>query len=116
MTGASYTPSLFNDALGDPGAVEAAVLKQVAKLRDLGYVEDHHAGLVQLAVMTARDVDMSFGRGAPSGRANLYRVLNEVLEQLPHPEAASTDVLQEVLAAITAPPTAEELAELGLDG
>jgi len=82
------------------GAVAAEVSRQVEKLRDLGYIEDHHAGLVALALATARDIDRSFGKGAPSGRANLLRVMNEILQTLPQPEMASKSKLDEVVDAM----------------
>jgi len=84
------------------GSMEKAIGRQVDVLRRLGYIEDHHAGQVELALHTARDVDRSFGKGAPSGRANLLRVMNEILESLPHPEAASRDKLDEVVQALLA--------------
>lgn len=95
-----------------PGVLEKAVDAQVKKLRELGYIEDHHAALVELARVTARDIDRSFGRGAPSGRANLLRVMNEVLESLPQPEAASSDQVGDVVAAIRAAAAAELEAEV----
>jgi hypothetical protein len=82
------------------GPLEAAVTAQVDKLTELGYIESHHAGQVELAKVTARDIDRSFGKGAPSGRANLLRVMNEILETLPQPEAASKDKLDEVVEAL----------------
>ena len=82
------------------GTVEAEVRRQVAKLQELGYIEDHHAGLVALAVATAADIDRSFGKGAPSGRANLLRVMNEILQTLPQPEMASKSKLDEVVDAM----------------
>ena len=84
----------------EAGTLEVEVRKQVTALQDLGYLERHHAGLVALATTTARDLDRSFGRGAPSGRANLLRVMNEILMTLPQPEAASKDKLDEVVAAM----------------
>lgn len=82
------------------GKLEAAVNDQVQKLRDLGFIEQHHAGLVELALVTARDIDHSVGRGAPSGRANLLRVMNEILEGMPQPAAASRDALDDVVRAM----------------
>jgi hypothetical protein len=90
-------PSAKNEG-GD--LVTTAVTAQVAALRSLGYIEDHHAGQVALALAAARDIDRSFGRGAPSGRANLLRVMNEILESLPQPETASKDKLDQVLQVI----------------
>lgn len=82
------------------GSLEKAVNEQVASLQSLGYIEPHHAAKVELALVTARDIDRSYGRGAPSGRANLLRVMNEILETIPQPEAASADKLAEVVAAL----------------
>lgn len=97
-------PGLAQGTLSDdpltPGELEARVRAQCDALAALGYVEAHHAGLVQLAITTAREIDWTLGRGAPSGRANLFRVMNEILEQLPHPVAASADKLDDVLAAL----------------
>jgi hypothetical protein len=86
----------------ETGSLEESVRKQVARLRELGYIEGHHDGLVELAIVTARDIDRSFGRGAPSGRANLLRVMNEILDALPQPETASRDTLDEAIAAMRA--------------
>ena len=75
--------------------------QQIEALHRLGYIEPHHAGQVQLALVAARDIDWSTGRGAPSGRANLLRVMNEILERLPRSlSAASTDKLAEVLMVL----------------
>jgi len=82
------------------GSLEASVVEQIAALRRLGYIEPHHAAQVQLALVAARDIDWSTGRGAPSGRANLLRVMNEILERLPQPVAASTDKLSEILLVL----------------
>lgn len=82
------------------GDLEEHVKKQLDALDALGYLEEHHAGQRALALTCARDLDRSFGRGAPSGRANLLRVMNEILESLPQPEAASADKLAEVVAAL----------------
>ena len=82
------------------GSLEAEVRRQVTKLQDLGYIEDHHAGLVALATATAADIDRTAGRGAPSGRANLLRVMNEILQTLPQPEMASKSKLDEVVDAM----------------
>src|SRR5690606_32202726 len=68
------------------GPVEAGISEQVDRLRGDGWITPHHAGFVALALRAARDVDQSAGKGAPSGRANLLRVMNEILESLPHPE------------------------------
>lgn len=82
------------------GDLESHVRKQLDALDQLGYLEAHHAGQRALALTCARDLDRSFGRGAPSGRANLLRVMNEILESLPQPEAASKDKLDEVVRAM----------------
>lgn len=94
---------------GDGLTVEAAMRQQLTKLRELGYIEDHHAGLVLLAITTARDIDRSQTKGMPSGRANLYRVMNEILERIPQPEAASKDALDSVLDAIRHDDDADEV-------
>ena len=82
------------------GTLEIELGKQISALRDLGYIEPHHSGLVALALATAHDIDRSAGRGAPSGRANLLRVMNEILQTLPQPETASKDKLDDVIAAL----------------
>lgn len=84
------------------GSMEKAVHAQVEVLRRLSYIEPHHAAQVELALHAARDLDRSVGRGAPSGRANLLRVMNEILESLPQPEAASKDALDGVLELLLA--------------
>lgn len=84
------------------GDLEVEVRKQLDQLARLGYLEPHHAGLAALAIVTAQDIDRSKGRGAPSGRANLYRVMNEIFEALPQPEQASKDALEQVLDALRA--------------
>lgn len=76
------------------------MVAQIDELTRLGYVQAHHAGVCELARVTARDLDSSTGRGAPSGRANLLRVMNEVLASLPQPEATRRDALDEVVAAL----------------
>ena len=90
----------LEQATPSAGSLEQATTKQIDRLRELGYLEDHHAGLAELARVAARDIDLSFGRGAPSGRANLLRVMNEIFESLPQPEQASKDALSEVVAAL----------------
>lgn len=82
------------------GTLQHSVALQVRALQTMGYIEEHHAAQVHLALVAARDIDMSTGRGAPSGRANLLRVMNEILERLPQPEAASVDKLGEVLTVL----------------
>lgn len=84
------------------GTLQHAVMQQVEALMKLGYIEPHHAGQVHLALVAARDIDTSTGRGAPSGRANLLRVMNEILERLPQPVAASADKLADVLLVLNA--------------
>lgn len=85
---------------GKPGYVESATLEMVAELRRDGWITGHHAGPVALAVVTARRVDASEGRGAPSGQANLLRAMKEIFELLPAPETASSDALDKALAAM----------------
>lgn len=104
-------PGLEQASPPRPGAgeLEKAVKRQLDKLRDLSYIEEHHAGLVQLALSAARDVDRSEGRGAPSGRANLLRVMNEILAAVPQPEAASKDALDAVLDAMRHDEDADEV-------
>lgn len=85
---------------GEPGPVEVGIMAQVEKLREDGWITGHHAGQVALAIRTARDVDKSEGKGAPSGRANLLRVMKEILEMLPQPEQAASDALDRALAAM----------------
>lgn len=90
-------------------SVYVATRRQLAQLAKLGYIEEHHAGKVQLALAAARDIDRSQGRGAPSGRANLYRVMNEILETIPQPEAASKDALDATLEAMMHDDAADEV-------
>jgi len=85
-----------------PGEVERETQKQIDSLRSMGYIEDHHAGQVALALYTARALDRSEGRGAASGHANLSRAMKEIFEMLPQPEAASSDALDKALEAIMA--------------
>jgi hypothetical protein len=82
------------------GELEQAVTAQVDELTRQGYIEPRHAAQVKLAQVTARDIDRSWGRGAPSGRANLLRVMNEILALLPQPVAASTDKLDDIVALL----------------
>jgi hypothetical protein len=82
------------------GPMELAAQRQVDALTRQGHLEEHHAGLVALTLAAARDIDRSFGRGAPSGRANLLRVMREIFEILPAPVAASQDMLDTVLSAL----------------
>lgn len=84
------------------GDVEKGVRAQVEKLQQDGYVTGHHAGAVALVIRAARDVDQSAGKGAPSGRANLLRVMNEILSELPAPEVQQSDALDRALEAIMA--------------
>ncbi|MFJ3394009.1 hypothetical protein [Leifsonia aquatica] len=95
----------FGDSTADPGKagyVETETRKQIEKLRELGYIQDHHAGQVALAIVTARALDQSGQRGAASGRANLSRAMKEIFEMLPAPEVASTDDLKLTLDRILA--------------
>ena len=87
---------------GAPGYVEAATVVMVDKLKSDGWITDHHAGPVALAIVTARRVDASEGRGAPSGQANLLRAMKEIFELLPAPETVSSDALDKALAAMMA--------------
>lgn len=73
-----------------------------AALKRLGYLEDYHEARIALALVIARDIDRSKYRGAPSGRANLYRVYNEVLNEIPMPEAVDGDGYDDLVAAIMA--------------
>lgn len=104
MTNETRTEAAMLPGLEPPkeadGSLAAAVAKQIEALKSLGYIEMNHAAQVELALVAARDIDRSFGKGAPSGRANLLRVMNEILESLPQPEAASKDKLDEVVAAM----------------
>lgn len=85
------------------GPVETGISAQIEQLTGDGWITGHHAGFVALAIRAARDVDQSAGKGAPSGRANLLRVMNEILDSLPHPEDQSGDALDKALAAILDP-------------
>ena len=108
-------PGMTVDQVRGPaeeGSLEHAVMLQVEALERLGYIEDHHKAQVMLAVVAARDIDHSTGRGAPSGRANLLRVMNEILERLPQPVAASLDKLSEVLLILKADHADEEPLQL----
>lgn len=86
----------------EPGYVEAATLVMVEKLKEDGWISDWHAGPVALAIVTARRVDLSEGRGAPSGQANLLRAMKEIFELLPTPENVSSDALDKALAVMMA--------------
>lgn len=87
---------------GEPGFVEAATLRMIEKLEADGWITVHHAGPCALAIVTARRVDSSEGRGAPSGQANLLRAMKEIFELLPTPENASSDALDKALEFMTA--------------
>ena len=99
--------------VGSDESVYEATRRQLQQLAKLGYIEEHHAGKVQLALAAARDIDRSQGRGAPSGRANLYRVMNEILETIPQPEAASKDALDATLQAMMHDDEADEVIVYG---
>lgn len=86
----------------EPGPVELGITEQIEKLTADGWITGHHAGQVALAVRAARDVDQSQGKGAPSGRANLLRVMKEILEMLPQPEQQTSGALDRALEAIMA--------------
>ncbi|GAB2558734.1 hypothetical protein GCM10027033_14860 [Leucobacter ruminantium] len=86
----------------EPGYVETETAKQIDKLREMGYIQDHHAGQVALAIVTARQIDRLEGKGAASGQANLSRALKEVFEMLPMPEAATGDTFEAAVRAILA--------------
>lgn len=85
---------------GKAGYVETATLLMVEALKADGWITAHHAGPVALAVVTARRVDKSEGRGAPSGQANLLRAMKEIYELLPAPENQSSDALDKALAVM----------------
>lgn len=82
------------------GPVETGIKQQIDRLTADGWVTDHHAGQVALAIRAARDVDESAGKGAPSGRANLLRAMKEILEMLPQPEASTDGEFNQLLAAV----------------
>lgn len=84
----------------EAGPVEIGIGVQIEKLTADGWITGHHAGQVALAVRAARDVDQSQGKGAPSGRANLLRVMKEILEMLPQPEQQTSGALDKALEAI----------------
>lgn len=87
-----------------PGPVESGVISQLEALRKEGYLSLEHSGLEALAIAAARDVDLSTGKGAPSGRAQLLRTMNEILANLPvAPPVAETEFLEKTLQAVTAP-------------
>lgn len=85
---------------GELGYVETETRKQIDSLKALGYIQEHHAGQVALAINTARQLDRLQGRGAASGQANLTRALKEVFEMLPQPEAATGDTFEQAVQAI----------------
>ncbi len=91
-------PGLEEEALygGEIGPLERAVSLQIVALQRMGIIEEHHVGQCVLARATARDIDRSTGKGAPSGRAQLLRVMNEILSTLPAPETQSKDQLDEL--------------------
>ena len=91
------------------GEVERATVEQIDALREMGYIEAHHAGQVALARVTARALDRSIGKGAASGQANLSRAMKEIFEMLPQPEAASSDALDKALVAIMEPHDAADV-------
>lgn len=78
----------------EAGPVELGIAVQIERLTEDGWITGHHAGQVALAIRAARDVDQSQGKGAPSGRANLLRVMKEILEMLPQPEQAADGALE----------------------
>lgn len=115
MTNPDETPTLAGLEIPEAApnglgtVVYDAMRRQIAQLVKLGYIEEHHVGKVQLALTVAADIDRSGSRGAPSGRANLYRVMNEILETIPQPEAASKDALDATLEAMRHDEDADEV-------
>lgn len=97
------------------GPLEEATKRQIAKLTEDGFLSDAHAGQAALAIIAARDADRSQGRGAPSGRANLYRVLNEIFSNIPQPEPVSQDQLDAAVEAIRAAAEAEAFEDVPTD-
>ncbi|HXG71278.1 hypothetical protein [Plantibacter sp. RU18] len=85
------------------GYVERETRKQIEALRTQGFIEDHHAGQVALAIVTAQSLDRASTRDAASGRANLTRAMKEVFEMLPQPAAVSASLLEKALAVILDP-------------
>lgn len=109
----SETPGLFTYSPPKPevkpGAVEIGVKNQLDALEKAGHLTAEHAGVRALALTAARDVDMSAGQGAPSGRAQLLRTLNEILASLPvAPPAAEEDKFYAALEVVKAPKWEEE--------
>lgn len=104
-------PGLFDleQPAREKGPLEEAIEVQIAALEADGFIDAKHAGLKQLALTAARDVDRSEGRGAPSGRANLLRVMNEILANVPQPEQANQDQLDAAVEALRAAALDEEL-------
>lgn len=93
-------PSAWSPLSSAPGPLELALDKQLDALRREELLGDLHAGRVELARSAARDLDRSVGRGAPSGRANLLRVYNEILDGLPQPETAAANTMDELAALL----------------
>lgn len=82
------------------GPVEVGVRKEIENKRAAGLIDDSFAGWEALAIRAARDVDQSAGIGAPSGRAKLLEVLNQILANLPQQETTQTTDLDRALEAI----------------
>lgn len=96
------------------GEVEKSYRIQIESLKDAGYLDQTHAGLISLVLKAARAVDDIKPTDAASGRAQLFKALNDIADKLPRIVEQAFDPLQkltEVLDTITLPMPADPREE-----
>lgn len=96
------------------GEVEKSYRIQIESLKDAGYLDQTHAGLISLVLKAARAVDDIKPTDAASGRAQLFKALNDIADKLPRIIEQAFDPLQkltEVLDTIALPMPADPREE-----
>lgn len=82
------------------GIVEDAYRRQIDSLKSAGYLDDTHAGLISLVLKAARAVDDIKPTDAASGRAQLFKALNDIADKLPRAVEQAADPLHALTALL----------------
>nr|DAX90686.1 MAG TPA: hypothetical protein [Caudoviricetes sp.] len=88
------------DSVEKPGIVEDAYRRQIDSLKNAGYLDDTHAGLISLVLKAARAVDDIKPTDAASGRAQLFKALNDIADKLPRAVEQAADPLHALTALL----------------
>nr|DAW36652.1 MAG TPA: hypothetical protein [Caudoviricetes sp.] len=94
----------------NPGEVEKSYRIQIDSMKEAGYLDETHTGLISLVLKAARAVDDIKPSDAASGRAQLFKALNDIADKLPRPAEQAHDPLQkltEVLDSVMIPMPAD---------